>query len=156
MKRIVTAVDDGGRSYVASAEVIDEPVFGTRIWETDPEEVRPWIDAIASRTVPIEPPSGGSVALWIRIPPENPTQTPPLLPGVEADGFHVTRTVDYVFVQAGQVELLLDRGTVTVEAGDFVIQRATHHAWRNRAELPALLLAIVTTVAPAAPGADGD
>jgi len=146
MRCVVTGVDDAGQSYIASDHEIAEPVFGARLWQTAPREVRPWIDALGSASVPVQPPDGGSLALWIRIPPEHLGEAPPPQAGVDAEGFHATRTVDYVFVQAGEVELLLDRGSATVGTGDLVVQRATRHTWRNRSDAPALLLAILTTV----------
>jgi hypothetical protein len=146
VRRIVTGVDDDGRSHIAHDDEIAEPTFGAKIWQNAPGDVRPWIDAIGAQPVPVQPPDGGSLALWIRILPESSTETPPPQIGVDADGFHVTRTVDYVLVQSGEVELLLDRNKVTVGAGSLVVQRATRHAWRNRSDEPAFLLAILTTV----------
>lgn len=146
MRCVVTGVDDFGQSYVASDREIAEPAFGTRLWQTSPEEVHPWIDALGSTPVPLQPPDGGSLALWIRIPPEHLGETPPPQAGVDAGGFHVTRTVDYVIVQTGEVELVLDRESTLLGGGDLVVQRATRHTWRNRSDAPAHLLAIITTV----------
>lgn len=146
MRCVVTGVDDSGQSYVASDSEVAEPTFGIRLWQTTPEEVRPWIAALGSQPVPLQPPDGGSLALWIRVPPEHLGEKPPPQAGVDADGFHVTRTVDYVFVQSGEVELVLDRESTLLGGGDLVVQRATRHTWRNRSGAPAYLLAIVTTV----------
>jgi mannose-6-phosphate isomerase-like protein (cupin superfamily) len=45
---------------------------------------------------------------------------------------HRTQTIDYGIVIEGELTMILDRGEVTVKAGDIVIQRGTNHAWANR------------------------
>ena len=45
---------------------------------------------------------------------------------------HRTRSVDYVIVLEGEIDLLLDDGEVRLAAGDVVVQQATNHAWINR------------------------
>lgn len=57
---------------------------------------------------------------------------------------HTTETVDYVVILSGEVWLELDDGkAVLVKAGDTVIQNGTRHAWRNRAEQPCVLAAVM-------------
>jgi len=45
---------------------------------------------------------------------------------------HRTRSLDYVIVLEGEIDLLLDEGEVRLRAGDVVVQRGTNHAWINR------------------------
>jgi uncharacterized cupin superfamily protein len=45
---------------------------------------------------------------------------------------HRTRSIDYVIVLEGEIDLLLDEGEVRLGAGDVVVQRGTNHAWINR------------------------
>ena len=45
---------------------------------------------------------------------------------------HRTRTIDYIVVLEGEIDLLLDDGEVRLAAGDVVVQRGTNHAWLNR------------------------
>ena len=47
---------------------------------------------------------------------------------------HRTRSIDYVIVLEGEIELLLDDGEVRLCAGDVVVQRGTNHAWINRGD----------------------
>jgi len=64
-------------------------------------------------------------------------------------GFHTTRTVDFDFVVEGELTMELDADTVRLEAGDFVIQQAARHAWRNEsAARRAVLLALLHAPAP--------
>ncbi|MBO0865282.1 MAG: cupin domain-containing protein, partial [Mycobacterium sp.] len=45
---------------------------------------------------------------------------------------HRTETIDYIVVLSGTIDMELDAGqTLTLHAGDVVVQRGTHHAWRN-------------------------
>ena len=45
-----------------------------------------------------------------------------------------TRSIDYVIVLEGEIDLLLDDGEVRLRAGDVVVQRGTNHAWINRGD----------------------
>lgn len=44
---------------------------------------------------------------------------------------HRTKSIDYAIVLYGKIKLVLDKDETTVKAGDFVVQRATNHAWKN-------------------------
>ncbi|OTB00506.1 hypothetical protein M426DRAFT_236243 [Hypoxylon sp. CI-4A] len=45
---------------------------------------------------------------------------------------HRTKSLDYGIVVEGEVEMLLDDGSITrLKRGDIAVQRATMHAWRN-------------------------
>ena len=147
MRRVVTAADENGRSFVAIDEELDDPTFGLEVWRSDPDVPRPWLASIDPAEVPdFEPPAGGSHAMVVRIGPgdEGVPATP--IPGVDADGVHVTRTVDYIVMLEGAIDLDLDAGTVTLKAGDFAIQRATNHAWHNRTDAPAAFFAVLTSL----------
>ena len=45
---------------------------------------------------------------------------------------HRTRTIDYIIVLSGEIDMLLDEGEVHLREGDIVVQQATNHAWINR------------------------
>jgi quercetin dioxygenase-like cupin family protein len=73
-----------------------------------------------------------------------------LLPGlfdvIETDepGMHTTDSVDVDVVVSGEVWLELDdREEVHLKAGDVVIQNGTRHRWRNRAEDPCVVCAVL-------------
>lgn len=59
----------------------------------------------------------------------------------EDDGMHATDTVDVVTVTAGELVAILDDDEVTLRAGDTLIQRGTRHAWSNRTDEPATIIA---------------
>ena len=54
---------------------------------------------------------------------------------------HRTKTLDYVVVIEGEVVLVLDDSEVTLKQSDVVIQRGTDHAWENRSDKVARLVA---------------
>jgi quercetin dioxygenase-like cupin family protein len=73
------------------------------------------------------------------------------LAGAEAgaawDGFHETRTLDYIYVLEGEIGLQMEEGEeIKLSPGDCVIQRATNHAWRNRSASPVRLLGVMMTL----------
>ncbi len=51
---------------------------------------------------------------------------------------HRTRTIDYVAILSGEIDMLLDDTEVHLKAGDVVVQRGTNHAWVNRGDAPCL------------------
>jgi hypothetical protein len=62
----------------------------------------------------------------------------------DGSGMHKTATVDYDVIVAGELWLELDDGELRhLRAGDIVIQNGTRHAWRNRGEAPAVMLAVL-------------
>jgi quercetin dioxygenase-like cupin family protein len=52
-------------------------------------------------------------------------------PGVSSE-MHRTETIDYIAMLCGEMEMDMDDSTVTLRAGDIMVQRGTHHAWANR------------------------
>jgi hypothetical protein len=113
--------------------------------------------------VALEPPHGGSVFRFFHIGPE---QNELHLGNAEREqlyarhfqameashcrpdtsrhpGMHRTATVDYIVLITGRVTLLLDDDEIDLEPFDVVVQRGTNHAWVNRGNIPALLLAVL-------------
>ncbi|GMU77354.1 MAG: hypothetical protein AMXMBFR46_01550 [Acidimicrobiia bacterium] len=162
VRRVVTGVDDRGRSVFLS----DGPAHGgdawAEVWLTDPVL---GLDAVVDPNLGLgvlEPPAGGTAFRVFQVPPdavmrERMAANPNGIEGVEPDGFHTTRTLDYVMVLEGEITLELDADEVTLGPGDCVIQRGTRHAWRNRGEHPVRMMAVMlsTRSAPGGPGSDG-
>src|SRR4051794_31155657 len=143
MKRVVTGVNGQGRSCVLSMEELEIPAVGALVWEYQPSDVLESIDAInpESAATWIEPEVSGGVRWYLAaFPPGAPV---PELPGVDKDGFHTTRTLDSVCIVEGELLLLLDEDRVSLTKGDFVIQQATRHAWKNESDSTAITLGVV-------------
>src|SRR5262245_36277613 len=148
VRRVVTGVDDQGRSTFLS----DGDAFGgdawAEVWVTDPAQ---GMDAVVDPrhgTMVLEPPPGGTAWRVFQVPPDTVMREAMAnavgeIDGLEADGFHTTQTVDYVMVLEGEVALELDTGEVTLGPGDCVVQRGTRHAWRNRSDQPVKMVAVM-------------
>jgi mannose-6-phosphate isomerase-like protein (cupin superfamily) len=152
-RRIITGNNAEGKSYIAA----DETVSDMYVWQSiagDPMGASP--DGAPTRLLPstaphIEPPAGGSKCARVEIQPWKVMK--PILekgiPGLDANGFHRTATVDYIMVVSGEVKLLLDEGDTIVRAGDLVVQRNTNHAWHNLGDGPADLWGVMVSMLPA-------
>lgn len=150
VRRVVTGIDDEGRSVF----LLDGAPNGTdawaEIWSTDPAR---GVDAVIDPSEPpgiLEPPAGGTVFRVFDVPTEEDMRARMAanvgrIEGVEADGFHTTDTIDYVMVLDGEVGLELDAGEVTLGPGDCVVQRGTRHAWRNRSGRPVRMMAVMVS-----------
>jgi cupin domain len=155
VKRVVTGVDEEGRSYVVSADELPDS-DAVVIWRYQPEDIAQLIAGVPEDVAAtmIEPPPGGAV--WVAATfhpgpwPPRDAELPELgdagqIPGMDANGFHTTRTIDFDYLLSGELTLLLDREEVRLQAGDVVLQQATRHAWRNDSSGPAVLLALLHT-----------
>lgn len=117
--------------------------------EADPREV----DANLPKSA--LPSAGGSLVQIVTFPPatkrtqnladpkvvaqEYRARLPGLAETFERAGsqMHTTPTIDYALILDGELWLELDDGaTVWLSAGDIVVQQATRHGWRNKAERP--------------------
>jgi mannose-6-phosphate isomerase-like protein (cupin superfamily) len=73
----------------------------------------------------------------------------------DVPGMHRTETVDVVTVISGELHVVTESGETVLRQGDSVVQRGTPHAWSNRGELPAVVLAIMMSAQPGKPDVDG-
>ena len=124
VRRIVTGVDEAGRSRVITDAVLDNVVSrrpghsSCVVWSTA-------IDDTAARAVATDamPPTAIDDGTIFRVIDYQP--------GVAARP-HQTDSIDYIAVLAGEIDLELDAETVRLHPGDVVVQRATMHNWINR------------------------
>ncbi len=146
MKRVIAATNEEGRSYVESVEEMAEGESIT-VWEgrIDIDDALAAIDP-ASAVDWLEPPPGGVKWRFAHIKPYGEHKHPP---GLDKDGMHVTRTVDYQVIVDGEINLILDEDTVELHPGDFIILKAARHAWRNLGEKTVILMALLTRPATA-------
>jgi hypothetical protein len=156
-RRIVTAIDADGLSYVAedgpspAGFALHEAAFRSdNMWRTGaaPSPVAAADDIVDHRGVC--PPKGGTVIRVIDFPPPSGTreEMAALAKGVfeqlypdarhqpsgRSAGMHETDTIDYAIVLQGEIWAVLDRDETLMRAGDILIQRGTNHAWENRSE----------------------
>ena len=137
IRRIVTGHDENGVAKVlldgpaTNVKVPSPGTASTLIWCTDkaPADVTMGtnIEDMGARVIGTAPPAKGTRFAVIDFPPGN-------------NAFmHRTDSIDYVIVLEGEIEMDMDDSTVTMKAGDVMIQRGTNHAWANRSQARARL-----------------
>jgi mannose-6-phosphate isomerase-like protein (cupin superfamily) len=156
VRRVVTGHRPDGRSTVLTdgpAPNVKQREAGnasTLVWVTDecPADLSGAADR-AAREIGVPPPPRGTIFRVAEFPPRTggevrDHETVLRDFGIGADvarghpprhaAIHRTRTIDYVIVLEGEIDLLLDDGEVRLRAGDVVVQRGTNHAWINRGD----------------------
>jgi len=166
LRRIVTD-DRNGRSRVmiddgpAKLIAIEETGLA-EIWQAALRGLLSPDDALAGQDLKLEPPAGALKVRWFTVAPEASGADRKAMEDAAAGAFaavgasharvdttrhpmmHKTETLDVIVCVKGSVDLLLDDGEAkSLKPGDVVIQRATNHAWVNRGEETALLVAVL-------------
>jgi mannose-6-phosphate isomerase-like protein (cupin superfamily) len=156
VRRVITGHrSDGGSTVLVDglAPNVKQRAAGnasTLLWVTaeSPADVSGAEDR-ADVQIGVPPPRNGSIFRIAEFPPhtggevrDNETVLRDF--GIGADvrrghaprhpAIHRTRSIDYVVVLEGEIDLLLDDGEVRLRAGDVVVQRGTNHAWINRGD----------------------
>ncbi len=169
IRRVVVANTYGASRVVEEGEPPRSAVFTapeglaqSLVWRTEPVPSLNYYGSdptTATRSVLPQP--GGTSLIVLTIPPDSAYADPSFDPVVAAaesakhspglaelfesdnPGMHTTSTVDYDIVLEGELWLELTDGEVRLTAGDVVVQHGTRHAWRNRSDKPATLLAVL-------------
>jgi quercetin dioxygenase-like cupin family protein len=94
------------------------------------------IEDMGARILGTAPPAKGTRFAVIDFPPGNKPH------------MHRTETVDYVICLEGEIDMDMDESTVTMRAGDIMVQRGTNHAWANRSTSPARVAFVLIDAEP--------
>jgi quercetin dioxygenase-like cupin family protein len=156
VRRIVTGHDQAGRSVI----VDDAPLPATGIAEDPGRDDTRFFQVWATHEMPVDLDDDamtlqrqGSATTIVGSGAGSAIRIGELAPGSRSP-MHRTESLDYGICLAGECEMELDGGeTVTVHAGDIVVQRATNHVWHNRSARPCRF-AWVLLDADAGAGAD--
>ena len=141
VRRVVTEVDASGRSTLMSdsrVQLLDmQPGLSLGyLWATDTFPITPSRVDTKDKVVSVSPPDQGTQFGVVEFQPADPANPQPPV-------WHRTRTVDYVVVISGEIDLMLEDSVVHLKAGDAVVQQATDHAWVNRSNQICRLLFVV-------------
>ena len=149
MRRLITGIDDEGRSVIAEeSEIVPEPVGGYsglkmaalfRV-EQSPPPPRP---AALAGTVDVQLPAGHVRWMLIEHAPHADHPAP-----TGATTMHHTDTLDFVYVEEGSAEFLLEDGAHEVSAGDHLVTTGVDHAWRAGPAGARLLVVSIGTPKP--------
>jgi hypothetical protein len=166
VRRVVTTHDRKGQAIVMSDSMSKmgegQPELGVEsylMWVTDetPAEMTGKKDH-GKRKIGIPPPPNGSICRIVDFHPQSKAQKnvdpefmAKLIGGGHGKGgkpsrhpgMHRTRSIDYIIVLDGEIDMLLDKGEVHLKAGDVVVQRGTNHAWVNRGKKTCRIAAIL-------------
>lgn len=151
-RRIVTAHNDQGKTYIQSDEQPDtkRPKAAGRItfheiWSANETPVQ-----IARRGTPppddkpvIPPPRGGNRMRIIDFPPIG-----------TSGNMHRSETMEYCIVLEGETWLETETDKTRVQAGDVIVVRGTNHAWSNRSD-NWCRMAVISTDGEFADGLEG-
>ena len=152
LRRIVTGHDRANKAKV----IIDGIAGNMKTNAPTSASIAVW----ASDTMPIEIPIGeiGSETGEVEDCGDRklPTQPPPngtrfivmeFDPGA-VGVMHRTETIDYISCLEGEIDMDMDDSTVTLRAGDVMVQRGTNHAWMNRSKARARLSIVLVDAKP--------
>jgi Cupin domain len=136
MKLVVAGVNEDGRSHVVSTTEYPDGEQSAQMWLAEP----PFGIAPGQCATVLEPPVGGSKVGIVTFSPTDPA---PDIEGFDADGFHITRTIDYDYVISGDLILALDDEQVALRPGDVAVVEGARHAWLCGGDEPACLLSVL-------------
>jgi quercetin dioxygenase-like cupin family protein len=139
VRRIVTGHDPAGRSVI----VDDASLLATGIAEDDDRADTRFFAVWATHEMPVvlgdeamARQREGSATTIVGSGQGSAVRIGELAPGARSP-MHRTGSLDYGILLEGACDMELDGGeTVTVHAGDVVVQRGTNHVWHNRSEEP--------------------
>lgn len=146
VRRVVTGHDSSGRAVVkidAPVENVESRRKGVEssvIWSTDTFPVDNDGDEDTSERVRGTTLENGTVFRVVRYEP-----------GV-VPRRHRTDSVDYAVVISGSIDMELDGETVTLRAGDVLVQRGTIHNWVNRGNEVCVIAFVLVSAKPAMAG----
>ncbi len=148
VRRIVTGHDKANKAKV----IIDSWADNVKSSAPTSASIAVW----ASDTMPIEMPIGEAGQVEDCGQRKLPTQPPPngtrfivmeFDPGAQGT-MHRTETIDYISCLEGEIDMDMDDSTVTLHAGDVMVQRGTNHAWMNRSKARARLSIVLVDAKP--------
>ena len=174
-RRVVTGHDDEGKAIIAmdgGPGIRRGNLYEMWCTQSMPTHNRELVDAVATRPGFLEPDPNGTIFRFFEVRPERELgsredrereQEERLASMSEAEreaalsrrpdtsrhpGMHKTRTVDYIILLKGEVTMLVDKGEVDLKPFDVVIQRGTNHAWVNKGDETAVLVAMMVEAEP--------
>lgn len=118
-----------------------------RVWSSGRMPTLPFDGAVDNTTSRLPSP-GGVRVFFVEYPPVGGPMPPSRRAGNEpkvapgAGGridFHTTDTVDIGFVISGEITLELEGESLTLTAGDALVQGGISHGWVNRSQHPCLM-----------------
>ena len=163
--RIIVTGETAGRSRVVtdrgSCTRAETPTFSVAdVWATDSVPTRVDSADLLDGTLRLDPPEGGTLVRLVAFPPDSEWRGTDAYAAALADigggddedaasGMHATDTVDVITLVSGELVAVLDDDEVVLRPGDSLVQRGTRHAWSNRTDAPAVIVAtMISAIRP--------
>jgi hypothetical protein len=168
IRRVITEINLDGKSYISEDALVrnvkvvpERPGYRvSNIWRTTESPALINAPDSVHEHIGVLPPKNGNVFRVIDYPPEPKDAAElkrqqdatfgALYPDAGHDlgpndhpGMHITETVDYAVVLAGEMTAILETEETVLKTGDILIQRGTNHAWANRSGQAARILFIL-------------
>jgi len=166
IRRVVTGLDEHNHSIVIFDGKVplrqEVPVISilsaANLWITDSSPPGLTREDTMNMPVGVSPPDNGTKFRVIDFAPISPaieallpkdmimsriTHPPQRGIPVRHPMMHRTRSLDYVVVLSGEIDMILDDTTIHLHQGDVVVQQATNHGWINRGSKPCRILAVL-------------
>jgi len=146
LRRVVTGHDESGRAVVKIDEIAKNitsrrpGVSSAVVWSTDTFPVINEGDDDLGQRATGTTLENGTIFRVVRYEP-----------GV-VPRRHRTDSIDYAVVISGKIDMELDGETVTLKAGDLLIQRGTIHNWINRSDEVAIVAFVLIAAKPVTAG----
>jgi mannose-6-phosphate isomerase-like protein (cupin superfamily) len=162
-RRVVTGIDEAGRSTIVSDELtpirVATPGFTVcDIWRIEKLPVDVLSADGTTGQVLLDPPAAGFIYRITTFPPDSEwdaaTEYQASLAamdgaGAQRDdlasdipGLHQTDTVDIVTILSGELYAVTETGETLLKPGDSLVQRGTVHTWSNRGDVPCTKVAL--------------
>jgi mannose-6-phosphate isomerase-like protein (cupin superfamily) len=160
-RRVITGLDSDGKSTIisdGSVETWVERPGGSVIidlWQVEGLPARMHDGDGLGGAAGLAPPSAGAVVRMCTFPPDSEMDMDAFeesmreIYGPQASGedtipgMHRTETVDVMTVLSGELHAVMEAGDTVLRPGDTLVQRGTKHAWSNRSDKPATVVAIM-------------
>lgn len=157
-KRIVTAIDNHGKSIIAD-ETMPDPSYQpedtpglsvTRLWATQSFPVDIFEEHDLSKPFAHIQKPGFTQFVILTVPPlkdllDHLKSIGKPVKDVKKFRLHRTNSIDYAVILSGEITLLVGDEEVILKAGDCVVQRGTEHAWHNHNNVPCIIAAVGLT-----------
>lgn len=148
VRRVITGLDSDGRSCIALDETLETISGGAlkAIWTSDtlPARNDGEVGAADFNFSFDVTRRGGSGFMIVEVQPGK---------GLGPMGMHATNTLDYCVIVRGRMELVLETGSVILEAGDVFVQRGVMHGARAIGDECAIMAVVLVPAEPVGNGA---
>ncbi len=142
IRRVVTGHDAEGNAVVEIDEISKDIISNRKgaqfanLWSTSGFPADNTVSGDAAKLIQGTTRDNGSVFRIVEYAPG------------AAPRNHRTDSIDYAVVLSGEIDMVLDKETVRLRAGDVLVQRGTVHDWVNKGTVNCLIAFVLISAKP--------